>query len=71
MTNYHDERLQLLTQFKEAEAKQKEHSAFIREYKAADLPLLAEWRIKECAELGEVMHAAIDRLKQLDQRLTQ
>lgn len=62
-----DRRLSLVRQFEDCAETQRRYSPLIREFKAYDLPLLAEWYVNECKRLGEIMLQCIDELKAMDE----
>lgn len=66
-----DRRYQLVRQFEDCADQQRRYGPLIREFHAADLPLLSEWYVQECKRLGEIMVNCIDELKAMDEAAKQ
>lgn len=62
-----DRRFELVRQFEECAETQRRYSPLIRDFNDANLPLLAEWYVKECRRLGEIMHQCIEELQAMDE----
>lgn len=59
-------RLELVTTFERAQARQAEASLIARSFDNADLPLLAESYFVECRQLGKVIISTIEELQAMD-----